>query len=60
MALLEENLQRIDDQHSAAYLESSNPANLERYQQVGFVPQGEFKLPQGNVTVTTMWRHPRN
>ena len=59
MALLAENLERIDDQRFAAYLESSNPANLERYQQVGFEPVGEFTLPQGDVTVTTMWRQPR-
>lgn len=59
MTLLAENLERIDEQHSAAYLESSNPANLERYQKVGFEPVGEFTLPEGDVTVTTMWRQPR-
>jgi GNAT superfamily N-acetyltransferase len=59
MALLAENLQRIDEQHAAAYLESSNPANLERYQRVGFDPTGEFSLPEGPVKVTTMWRPPR-
>jgi GNAT superfamily N-acetyltransferase len=59
MALLEENLQRVDEQHAAAYLESSNPANLGRYEGVGFVANGEFALPKGDVNVTTMWREPR-
>jgi GNAT superfamily N-acetyltransferase len=59
MMLLEENLQRIDDEHAAAYLESSNPANLARYERVGFAPRGEFILPDGDVTVTTMWRPAR-
>ena len=58
MALLAENLARIDEQRGAAYLESSNPANLGRYETVGFVPVGEFRLPQGDVVVTTMWRDP--
>lgn len=59
MTLLAENLEQIDEQHSAAYLESSNPVNLGRYQKVGFEPVGEFTLPEGDVTVTTMWREPR-
>ena len=58
MALLGENLARIDEKHMPAYLESSNPANLGRYEGVGFEPVGEFPLPQGNIVVTTMWRPP--
>lgn len=59
MALLAENLARIDEKHGAAYLESSNPANLARYESVGFERVGEFPLPEGDVVVTTMWRDPR-
>jgi GNAT superfamily N-acetyltransferase len=58
MALLASGLARIDEQHMPAYLESSNPVNLGRYESVGFEPRGEFTLPEGNVTVTTMWRAP--
>ena len=42
-----------------AYLESTNPANLERYRSVGFVDPGAFALPGDGPTVTTMWREPR-
>jgi GNAT superfamily N-acetyltransferase len=59
MALLAENLARIDEQHAAAYLESTNPVNLERYESVGFMPRGQFSLPAGNSIVTTMWRPPQ-
>jgi ribosomal protein S18 acetylase RimI-like enzyme len=59
MALLGENLDRIDEEPFPAYLESSNPANIDRYRSVGFEPVGEFDLPEGDVTVTTMWRAPR-
>jgi len=58
MALLEENLARIDAEHMPAYLESTNPANLARYGRVGFVPIGEFSAP-GGPTATTMWRDAR-
>ena len=59
MTLLAENLSRVDEQHAPAYLESSNPKNLERYESVGFAPVGEFRLPDGNAVVTTMWRPPQ-
>ena len=58
MALLADSLARIDEQRAAAYLESSNPANLTRYEAVGFVPRGEFELPDGHTVITTMWRDP--
>ncbi len=38
MALLRENLTRVDAQRMPAYLESTNPANDHRYQSVGFRP----------------------
>lgn len=58
MALLRENLARIDERGLPAYLESSNPANDARYASVGFVPRNEIVEPSGQV-VTTMWRPAR-
>jgi GNAT superfamily N-acetyltransferase len=59
MDLLAENLARIDMQRTAAYLESSNPANLGRYESLGFSTIGEFALPDEVAVVTTMWRDPQ-
>lgn len=58
MRLLAENLARIDREGMPAYLESSNPANDERYERVGFARIGEFATPDGAHLVTTMWRDP--
>lgn len=58
MGLLEENLARIDREGVPAYLESSNSANLERYEAVGFRRLGSFQLPDDGPVVTTMWREP--
>ncbi|MEI6648942.1 MAG: GNAT family N-acetyltransferase [Actinomycetes bacterium] len=55
MALLRENLGRIDAQGAPAYLESTNALNNARYESVGFRPHGSFTIPSGLV-VTTMWR----
>jgi GNAT superfamily N-acetyltransferase len=59
MALLAHNLRQVDAEGMPAYLESTNPANLERYRSVGFVDTGEIALPDGGPVVTTMWREPR-
>lgn len=59
MSLLAENLARLDADQMPAYLESTNPANLRRYESVGFGVHGAFDLPDGGPTVTTMWRDPR-
>jgi GNAT superfamily N-acetyltransferase len=48
----------IDGAGMPAYLESSNPANLPRYEAFGFEPQIEFSVP-GSPVITTMWREPR-
>ena len=56
IALLRENLARIDQEGSPAYLESSNPANNPRYQALGFVPVASFEAPGGGPVVTGMWR----
>jgi GNAT superfamily N-acetyltransferase len=56
MALLAENLTRIDAEGAAAYLESSNSAYDQRYQRLGFAFHRRFKLPDDGPIVTTMWR----
>jgi len=57
-ALIHDNLARIDAEHMPAYLESTNPANLPRYQTLGFVRRGTFGPADGPV-ITTMWRDAR-
>ena len=57
MALLKENLARIDANHMPAYLESSNSANNCRYESVGFVRTTSFQAPGEGPTVTGMWRN---
>ena len=58
MALLAENLRRIDEEGMPAYLESTNPANDARYERSGFRLTGEFTTPDRTRTVATMWREP--
>ena len=53
--LLRDNLARIDAEHLPAYLESTNPVNLPRYEALGFEPRSTLGPPGGPV-VTTMWR----
>ncbi|MFD9128671.1 GNAT family N-acetyltransferase [Kitasatospora sp. NPDC059571] len=55
MGLVAEALSRIDALGAPAYLESSNPANLHRYERAGFVPRTTVTTAGGQV-VTTMWR----
>ncbi|MFG2891836.1 GNAT family N-acetyltransferase [Streptomyces sp. NPDC048248] len=55
MGLLAESLARIDALGAPAYLESSNPANLARYERAGFAAHGRITVATGHV-VTTMWR----
>ena len=59
MALLVHDLGLIDAEGLPAYLESSNPANNDRYGGVGFQAVGEFVYPGGGPVVTTMWRPAR-
>lgn len=59
MALLADNLTKIDSEGMPAYLESSNPENDPRYESLGFVQVGEFERPDGRLTCSTMWREPR-
>lgn len=57
-ALIQANLARIDAEHVPAYLESTNPANIARYEALGFRSRGAFGPPGGPV-ITTMWREAR-
>jgi GNAT superfamily N-acetyltransferase len=57
--LLAENLKRVDAEHMPAYLESSNPLNVNRYMRLGFEPIGEVFVPDGRPAITTMWRTER-
>jgi len=59
MALLAENLERVDQEGMPAYLESSNPRNNHRYERHGFVRIGEFFPPSSDIPVTGMWRDAR-
>jgi GNAT superfamily N-acetyltransferase len=58
MKLLAANLELIDAEGAAAYLESSNPANEPRYESVGFERTGSFTTPDRAREVATMWREP--
>jgi GNAT superfamily N-acetyltransferase len=55
MGLLRACLQAAEFQQCAAYLESTNPRNLVRYQQLGFRKLGELELPAGP-RVDRLWR----
>jgi len=59
MALLAEDLDRLDAAHLPAYLESTNPANDRRYIGVGFEPVGEFRTIDEERVITRMWRPAR-
>jgi GNAT superfamily N-acetyltransferase len=54
--LLAENLAHWDALGVPAYLESSNPANLHRYERAGFIPVGSFTAVVTDAVLTTMWR----
>ena len=59
MGLVADCLAEIDagDPPAAAFLESSNPANVPRYERLGFHPDREVELVDG-LTGTQMWRPP--
>ena len=59
MALLAENLARIDATGMPAYLESSNPLNNHRYEALGFSVVASFEAPNNGPVVTGMWRKGR-
>ncbi|MGB1582384.1 MAG: GNAT family N-acetyltransferase [Solirubrobacterales bacterium] len=55
--LLAPVLELCDADRIGAYLESSNPANVDMYARHGFRVVKELKLPRGPV-IHTMWRDP--
>jgi GNAT superfamily N-acetyltransferase len=57
-ALIHDNLARIDEEEMPAYLESTNPANIPRYESLGFRAVDKFG-PEGGPLITTMWRGAR-
>ena len=59
MALLADDLRRLDELHLSAWLESTNPVNDRRYQSVGFEPVGSFRTVDEQRVITTMWRPAR-
>jgi ribosomal protein S18 acetylase RimI-like enzyme len=59
MDLLREKLAALDAAGMPAYLESTNPANRARYENLGFGRIGEVELPGGGPLVELMWRAPR-
>jgi len=58
MGLLEAVLRQTDGEGMSCYLESSNPANVPRYEERGFRVVGGFERPDGQVRVAGMWRDP--
>jgi GNAT superfamily N-acetyltransferase len=55
--LVADCLEEIDAAGAPAYLESSNPANVARYERLGFRPDREVELVPG-IVGTQMWRRP--
>lgn len=60
MELLRQNLCAIDAAGLPAYLESTHPKNLVRYERLGFVRIGSIQLPAAGPRVERMWREPRS
>lgn len=56
MALLAQNLERMDAEGVPAFLESSNPGNNARYERLGFRQVGQFTTPDDSRVVAAMWR----
>lgn len=58
MGLLAATLQRIDVSKAPCYLESTNPANLRRYEHVGFESRAATAVGSSGLAFTGMWRPP--
>ncbi|AOW92970.1 GNAT family N-acetyltransferase [Rhodococcus sp. WMMA185] len=58
-ALLASRLERLDREHSPAYLESSKASNIPYYERFGFEVTGEIAVRGGGPTLYAMWRDPR-
>jgi len=60
IGLLADNLERVDEAGTPAYLESTNPANDARYGRLGFEAIGSFEGFVPGTRITTMWRPPNH
>lgn len=60
MALLAQRLAELDALGEPALLESTNPANHERYARLGFRRIDEWHAPGGGPPVAVMWRDSGN
>lgn len=58
-ALMRSRLDRVDADHTPAYLESSNPDNVPYYERFGFTVTKEIALPDNGPTLWAMWRPAR-
>jgi len=58
-ALLKPVLERCDRAGTGAYLENSNPKNLDFYSRHGFRVTREIRLGKGSPPMWLMWRDPR-
>ncbi|MCW2093420.1 UNVERIFIED_ORG: ribosomal protein S18 acetylase RimI-like enzyme [Rhodococcus erythropolis] len=58
-ALIRSRLNTCDQEKSAVYLESSNPANLPYYRRFGFEVSAEISIPDGGPVLWGMWRPPK-
>jgi GNAT superfamily N-acetyltransferase len=58
IGLLAATLEWIDAEGAPAFLESSNPANVPRYERLGFTRRGAFELGEDGPQVIQMWREP--
>lgn len=56
--LIEQCLTQIDAERMPAYLESTNPVNVPRYEALGFTTIGSFAAP-GGPPIASMWREAR-
>jgi ribosomal protein S18 acetylase RimI-like enzyme len=57
-ALMTRSLERCDAEHAVAYLESSNPRNIDFYERLGFEVVGRMQVGESPV-LTAMLRPPR-
>lgn len=57
MALLAANLEEVDASGAPAFLETGDPANVPRYERLGFRVERRVELTQG-IDATQMWREP--
>jgi GNAT superfamily N-acetyltransferase len=57
--LLEGSLELLDAARMPAYLESTNPRNLQLYERLGFECVGSVLLPGNGPKIDLMWREPR-